>query len=33
MKKILVPIDFSKPSEYASKIAARIAKKTNALKE
>jgi len=30
MKKILVPIDFSKPSEYASKIAARIAKKTNA---
>lgn len=30
MKKILVPIDFSKPSEYASKMAARIAKKTNA---
>tara|TARA_B100000809_G_scaffold54556_1_gene50220 strand:- start:4046 stop:4873 length:828 start_codon:yes stop_codon:yes gene_type:complete len=30
MKKILVPIDFSKPSEYASKIAAKIAKKTNA---
>ncbi|QNM85485.1 universal stress protein [Polaribacter pectinis] len=31
MKKILVPIDFSKPSEYASKMAARIAKKTNAI--
>ncbi|KGL58997.1 universal stress protein [Polaribacter sp. Hel1_85] len=30
MKKILVPIDFSKTSEYASKVAARIAKKTNA---
>lgn len=30
MKKILVPIDFSKPSEYASKMAAKIAKKTNA---
>jgi nucleotide-binding universal stress UspA family protein len=30
MKKILVPIDFSKPSEYASKIAVKIAKKTNA---
>ena len=30
MKKILVPIDFSKPSEYASKMAARIAKKTDA---
>ena len=30
MKKILVPIDFSKPSEYASKVAARIAKKTGA---
>ena len=30
MKNILVPIDFSKPSEYASKVAARIAKKTNA---
>ncbi|MEE9406632.1 MAG: universal stress protein [Polaribacter sp.] len=30
MKKILVPIDFSKPSEYASKMAARIAKKSNA---
>ena len=29
MKKILVPIDFSKRSEYASKIAARIAKKSN----
>ena len=30
MKKILVPIDFSKTSEYASKVAAKIAKKTNA---
>jgi len=30
MKKILVPIDFSKPSEYAAKMAAEIAKKTNA---
>ncbi|WP_343328750.1 universal stress protein [Polaribacter staleyi] len=30
MKKILVPIDFSKTSEYASKIAAKIAAKTNA---
>ncbi|QVY64172.1 universal stress protein [Polaribacter sp. Q13] len=30
MKKILVPIDFSKTSEYASKMAAKIAKKTNA---
>ncbi|MFQ3305740.1 MAG: nucleotide-binding universal stress UspA family protein [Polaribacter sp.] len=30
MKKILVPIDFSKPSQYAAKIAAKIAKKTNA---
>jgi nucleotide-binding universal stress UspA family protein len=30
MKKILVPIDFSKPSIYAAKIAAKIAKKTNA---
>ena len=30
MKKILVPIDFSKPSEYAAKIAAKIAKKTSA---
>ncbi|MFK8060681.1 MAG: universal stress protein [Polaribacter sp.] len=30
MKKILVPIDFSKPSEYASKMAAKIAKKTKA---
>ena len=28
MKKILVPIDFSKPSEYAAKMAAKIAKKT-----
>ena len=27
MKKILVPIDFSKKSEYATKLAARIAKK------
>lgn len=30
MKNILVPIDFSKPSEYAAKMAAIIAKKTNA---
>jgi nucleotide-binding universal stress UspA family protein len=30
MKKILVPIDFSKPSEYAAKMAAMIAKKTSA---
>ena len=30
MKKILVPIDFSAPSEYAAKMAAKIAKKTNA---
>lgn len=30
MKNILVPIDFSKTSEYASKIAAKIAKKTDA---
>jgi len=30
MKKILVPIDFSKPSEYAAKMAAKIADKTNA---
>jgi nucleotide-binding universal stress UspA family protein len=30
MKKILVPIDFSKPSEYAAKMAAKIAKKTSA---
>jgi len=30
MKKILVPIDFSKPSEYAAKMAAEIAKKTAA---
>lgn len=29
MKKILVPIDFSKRSEFASKMAARIAKKSN----
>ena len=28
MKKILVPIDFSKPSGYAAKMAAKIAKKT-----
>ncbi|SHM85284.1 universal stress protein [Polaribacter sp. KT 15] len=30
MKKILVPIDFSKPSEYAAKMAAKIAEKTSA---
>ena len=30
MKKILVPIDFSKTSEYACKMAAKIAKKTKA---
>ena len=30
MKKILVPIDFSKPSEYAAKLAAKIAKKISA---
>ncbi|MDX6747952.1 universal stress protein [Polaribacter sp. PL03] len=30
MNKILVPIDFSKPSEYAAKMAAKIAKKTSA---
>ena len=30
MKKILVPIDFSKPSEYAAKMAAKIAEKTGA---
>jgi nucleotide-binding universal stress UspA family protein len=30
MKTILVPIDFSKSSEYASKMAAKIALKTNA---
>jgi len=30
MKKILVPIDFSKPSEYAAKMATKIAKKTGA---
>ncbi len=29
MNKILVPIDFSKTSEYAAKMAARIAKKSN----
>ncbi|WP_428740906.1 universal stress protein [Tenacibaculum sp.] len=29
MKKILVPIDFSKPSEHASKLAAKISKKTD----
>ena len=29
MKKILVPIDFSKPSEYAAKMAEKIATKTN----
>lgn len=29
MKKILVPIDFSKKSEFASKMAARIAKKSD----
>jgi nucleotide-binding universal stress UspA family protein len=29
MKKILVPIDFSKKSEYAAKMAAKIAEKTN----
>ncbi|MGJ8745527.1 universal stress protein [Polaribacter sp.] len=29
MKKILVPIDFSKQSEYATKMAAKIAKKSN----
>jgi hypothetical protein len=27
MKKILIPIDFSKQSEYAAKMANRIAKK------
>jgi nucleotide-binding universal stress UspA family protein len=30
MKKILVPIDFSKPSKYAARMAAKIAKKTGA---
>jgi nucleotide-binding universal stress UspA family protein len=30
MKKILVPVDFSKPAEYAAKVAAKIANKTNA---
>ncbi len=29
MKKILVPVDFSKKSEYATKLAARIAKKNH----
>lgn len=29
MKKILIPVDFSKKSEFASKMAARIAKKSN----
>lgn len=29
MKKILVPTDFSKPSEYASKLASKLAKKAN----
>jgi nucleotide-binding universal stress UspA family protein len=29
MKKILIPIDFSKQSEYAAKMANRIAKKSN----
>lgn len=29
MKKILVPIDFSKQAEYAAQIAAKIAEKTN----
>ena len=31
MKKILVPIDFSKKSEFASKMAARIAKQSNSV--
>jgi nucleotide-binding universal stress UspA family protein len=30
MKKILVPVDFSKPSEYAARIATKIAKKIGA---
>jgi nucleotide-binding universal stress UspA family protein len=30
MKKILVPVDFSKPSEYAARMAAKIANKTQA---
>ena len=30
MNKILVPIDFSKQSEYAVKMAAKIAKKSEA---
>lgn len=29
MKKILVPTDFSKPSEYASKLASKLAEKAN----
>lgn len=29
MKKILVPTDFSKPSEYASKLASKLASKAN----
>ncbi len=29
MRKILVPVDFSEQSEYASKLAAKIAKKSN----
>ena len=31
MKKILVPVDFSKPSEYAARIATKIAKKIGAV--
>lgn len=31
MEKILVPIDFSKSSEYASKMAAKIAKKSDSI--
>ncbi|APZ47947.1 universal stress protein [Polaribacter reichenbachii] len=31
MEKILVPIDFSKKSEFASKMAARIAKESNSI--
>ena len=31
MEKILVPIDFSKKSEFATKMAARIAKKSNSV--
>ena len=30
MKSILVPVDFSKQAKYAAKVAAKIAKKTNA---